>query len=168
MIDLIWNIQGRIGRDAYRKARWRHFAFCMIPVAIYIGTAMALTSLPPAAYVSAFILASVLLAYYRYRFAQVMIRRLHDRGMSGWWLLMNPAIAYLAIALAIAIVVFLNLGSGPHGVLANKDATSGIIFVALVPALLMSFFIRYQLSKKGVPAANRFGPATDASQANVF
>ena len=168
MIDLIWNIQGRISREAYRKARWRHFAFCLIPLAIYIGAALALTSLPPAAYVSAFVLATVLLAYYRYRFAQVMIRRLHDRNMSGWWLLMNPAIAYLAIAVAVVVIVVLNLSSGPHGGLVNKDATSTIIFVALAPAILMSFFLRYQLSRKGVPGANRFGPPTDGSQANVF
>jgi uncharacterized membrane protein YhaH (DUF805 family) len=168
MIDLIWNTQGRISREAYRKARWRHFAFCLIPTAIYIGAALALTSLPPAAYISAFLLATVLLTYYRYRFTQVMVRRLHDRNMSGWWLLLNPIMAYLIIAVVV-IAAFLADSHGVIGKAFSDDKHSAAIaFAVIVPALLMSLFLRYQLSKKGVPGANRYGPPTDATQANVF
>ncbi len=169
MIDLTWDTKGRMSVEDYRKARWRHIAFCLIPTAIYIAGAVATTVASPVTVLAAFVIGSLLLAYYRYRFMQVMIKRLHDRGLSGWVLLLNP-ISMLTIVGLLVVASVLILQPSPSTLTSFLSRSNDPIIVAItiLPVIAVSIFLRFQLSRKGVPGANRYGPPTGMSQANVF
>ncbi len=169
MIDLTWNTKGRMSVEDYRKARWRHIAFCLIPTVIYIAGAAAASVVSPVTVLAAFAIGSLLLSYYRYRFMQVMIKRLHDRGLFGWVLLLNP-ISVLIIVGLLVVASILILQPSPSTLTGFLSSGNDPIIVAatILPVIALSIFLRFQLSRKGVPGANRYGPPTGMSQASVF
>jgi uncharacterized membrane protein YhaH (DUF805 family) len=176
MIDLSWNTKGRIALPDYRKARWRHFMFCLIPVACYIAAAViggATLSSAPTAGISAGVglslIGTVLLFYYRYRFLQVMIKRLHDRNMSGKLLVLSPILMILVLFAGIFAVAAGAIGNPTlDRWLGNDSHISIATWAVIAPFLLFNLFLRFQMNRTGTPGPNKFGPPPGMSQAQVF
>ncbi len=157
MIDLSWNTRGRIGLAEYNKARWRHFAFCLIPLALIIGGSVSLTQLPPWAGVSIIGLGIIVLFYYRFRFMQVIVRRLHDRNFSGMLLIMAPIIQLTILGGILAYVFAAAAGNSVPSWISESGSPLWI-WVVLLPVIGFNLFLRYQLSQAGTPGVNRYGP----------
>lgn len=160
MIDLSWDTSGRLDKASYNKERWRHFAFCLIPVVLFVLGGVAVKHLPIALTIIAWIAGFVLLSYYRYRFVQVMIRRLHDRNLSGKLLLIAPASTLLILAIGAPV-----LATNPA-----LDTTWVPILALLLFAPFIGFniFLRYQISRDGTANINRYGPPPGTGQALIF
>ena len=170
MIDLSWNIQGRVSRQDYRKARWIHFAWCLIPVAIFIATGLISQGKSLPVLGLGFTVGFILLMYYRYRFIQLMIRRLHDTNHSGKLLLLGP-VAWLALIFMAGVAGYMFATADSAAALPawlDPDHSPWLIFVALAPFLAFSIYLRYQLSREGTSGSNRYGPAPGARAAAVF
>jgi len=167
MIDLSWNTNGRTGLAEYNKARWRHFAFCLIPVALFVAGSIGVASVSPWIGGAIYAAGAVLLAYYRYRFSQVMVKRLHDRNMSGTVLLLSPIILAAIIGIGGTLAISAAMGDGiPHWLLDNNDTW---IWFLILPSIGFNVFLRVQLSQAGTPGINRYGaPPDKASAAAVF
>lgn len=167
MIDLSWDTHGRIDRDAYRKARWRHFAFCLIPAVLFvlggIGAATTLIWLSVLAWIAGF----VLISYYRYRFMQVMVRRLHDRNLSGWVMLLSPFVLVLALTVG-GVWLFTTVANAASPSWLNDTTTKFGIWIVLLPAIAINVFLRYQLTRPGTPGPNKYGLPPGVGQAQVF
>ncbi|WP_443748247.1 DUF805 domain-containing protein [Asticcacaulis solisilvae] len=162
MIDLSWNSRGRIGVAEYKKARWRHFAFCIIPIALFIAGGVGFTSIPVWASSALWAVGFVLLSYYRYRFFQIMVRRLHDRNLSGKIILLSPVIILVALGAIGAVAVSAATGTGMPQWLVDGSTW---IWVFILPSIGFNVFLRYQLSQAGKPVPNRYGPPPGAAAA---
>lgn len=167
MVDLTWNSRGRIGLAEYNKARWRHFAFCVIPIVLFVAGSAGLSSLPIWVGGAAWAVGLVLLIYYRFRFMQLMVRRLHDRGMSGKLILLSPLIQLTVLGGIAAFAFYTAAGDGmPKWIVEGSDLW---IWAFIIPAVVFNFFLRYQLSQGGTMGANRYGPPPgSAAAAAVF
>ncbi len=162
MIDLSWNSHGRIGVAEYNKARWRHFAFCIIPIVLFVAGGVSFKSVPAWVGGTAWLVGFILLSYYRYRFFQVMVRRLHDRNMSGKILLLSPVILVAVLGFIGAVAISDLTGEGmPQWLLGSIDW----IWVLIIPSVAFNIFLRFQLSQAGKPVANRYGPPPGAASA---
>ncbi|MFT4076036.1 MAG: DUF805 domain-containing protein [Asticcacaulis sp.] len=170
MINLSWNTQGRIALKDYRKERWRHFFFCLIPVGLFIAGTVAAVSIDPLVGAGAYIIGAIVLLYYRYRFLQVMIRRLHDVNMSGKLLIMSPVVMLIVLAF-VAVFVFYSLSSASLGPTVGKwfgDSSGLAGIIIILPIVAFNLFLRYQMNREGTPGANRYGAPSGTAQANVF
>ncbi len=156
MINLTWNTRGRVGLAEYNKARWRHFAFCLIPFLIFIGSGFIFTTLPLWAGISLMSVAAILLFYYRYRFMQVMVRRLHDRNMSGKLLILSPVILLIILA-GFGIALFGAVAGSAVPTWLSEDSSNLWIWIFLIPSIGFNLFLRYQLSQAGTATPNRYG-----------
>jgi len=167
MINLGWNTRGRIDRATYNKERWRHFAFCLIPVALFVlGGLVATTSLVWLSVV-AWVAGFILITYYRYRFIQVMVRRLHDRNMSGWLIVLSPLILALIFG-AIAGYVFMDAYSILPAWLSGETFMNGFGYAVIAIIVLYGIFLRFQLQRPGTPGLNKYGLPPGDGQAQVF
>jgi len=85
-------------------------------------------------------------------FAAAVARRLHDRGMSGWWGLMP--VPFLAIALVAMPMLF--------GDFAGPDVPDlglfGLIFINNMLYNVVLVILIVLLAKRSDPAINRYGP----------
>ncbi|HWU50376.1 MAG TPA: DUF805 domain-containing protein [Asticcacaulis sp.] len=166
MINLSWDISGRIDRETYRKERWRHFAFCLIPIALFVLGGIGVTTAPIWLCAIAWIAGFVLITYYRYRFMQVMARRLHDRNLSGWVMLLSPLVIVLAMTVGGGWLFATFAGGAPTWL--NGTTTPGVFFAILMPAIIINIFLRFQLTRPGTPGANKYGLPPGVGQAQIF
>ncbi len=167
MINLGWNTMGRIGLSDYNKARWRHFAFCLIPVGLFIAGIPAVAVAHGYLTVAMSCLAAVLLFYYRYRFLQVMVRRLHDRNMSGKFLVLSPL---LMVAALFVFVIFVGTAVVSDSTLPAwlDNNMQIVIWAIIIPFIGFNIFLRFQMSQAGTPGPNRYGPPPGMGQAQMF
>jgi uncharacterized membrane protein YhaH (DUF805 family) len=170
MISLAWDTRGRIGRRAYKDATglmsWLN-VIGIVAVALVIfnftRSHVYLTGI-----VSAVVIAA--LAYLQYRYAQLSIKRLHDRGLSG--ILYVPLMLFGAVALYYAgyVVVKILYAGGLWSLLYNLPGLmepyvqvffwKGIGIWAVLLLLVYNIFISWSLSARGQPGDNRYGPST--------
>ncbi len=112
-------------------------------------------------------IATVLFLYYRYRFLQVMVRRMHDRNMSGKLLILSPLLLFLFVVIGFGFIVTAAVGDA--GAPAWLSSRGGFISLAVaVPFFLFNLFLRFQLSQAGTPGPNLYGPPPGGGQARVF
>lgn len=165
MLDFLLNPNGRVSR----RAMWVSFLFPYIGLSVLAGLldqamfasqlasldkpfafsgdiASIFASRPPSPF------ANILALAYFWPSIAVSVKRFHDRGMSGWWVLI-----FLLGAVGAAI------GMGVAGLawLADFDRAAmptGVLAMALVliAVLLTQFVILYLLP--GQEGANRYGP----------
>ncbi len=76
----------------------------------------------------------------------VAVRRLHDTGHSGWWIVW-PIVAYAVAGIAIAIAIAIEAGPFALALLGL-----GFLVGAVLAVVLLVFYI-----KKGTSGPNRFG-----------
>jgi len=170
MISLAWDTRGRIGRRAYQAATgfigWVNL-IGVVAVALVVFNFtrdhIYLTGIAAAAVMA-------VLAYLQYRYAQLSIRRLHDRGLSG--ILYVPVMIFGIVALYYAgyVVVKILYAGGLWSLLYNLPGLlepyvqvffwHGIGIWAVLALLLYNIFISWSLSARGQPGDNRYGPAT--------
>lgn len=137
-------LQGRISRLGYW--RWQ-LSLNLVGVAIWI--AMVFFAMGGVTWAAFGLLA--LLAAVAYAAVGVVVRRLHDRGKSGWWLLLFQG----APMLCGAVPMILDTQAEP-------DAAAVFMVVGLVTVLIglcvtIWGFIEIGL-RRGQPGDNRFGP----------
>lgn len=108
----------------------------------------------------------------------VAVRRLHDIGKSGWWILAWFAVdfaASLAFAMAWAFVVFVfllgdpllilgNTGPGAAGVLALWISVLAVTAVSGAAILAVHIWALVWLIRQGEAGPNRYGPDPRAWQ----
>ena len=135
--------------------------------------------------IAAFLLATAILFLPA---AAVVTRRLHDRGRSGWWLVLGLALAFLAVATVLkydpdfdyltvhsgnlvkfvtGLIVFAMLGFVPWSafvlVASRGDAGYSYLLPALLgvgPLLIFGVWFLIEIAiRRGAPGANAYGPA---------
>ncbi|MGN6423896.1 MAG: DUF805 domain-containing protein [Asticcacaulis sp.] len=166
MINLSWDTNGRIDRETYRKERWRHFAFCLIPIALFVLGGIGAMTAPIWLCAIAWIAGFVLITYYRYRFMQVMVRRLHDRNLSGWFMLLSPLVTVLAMAVGGGWL-FATFAVGAP-VRLDETTSQGVFFAILLPTIIINIFLRFQLTRPGTNGPNKYGLPPGVGQAQIF
>ncbi|MBW8882388.1 MAG: DUF805 domain-containing protein, partial [Asticcacaulis sp.] len=109
--------------------------------------------------------ATILLFYYRFRFFQLMVKRLHDVNQSGKLLLVWPVAWLVFVGGGITLGIMAASSDGALPAWLNVDANPWLLPVGLAPVLLFSIYLRFQLSREGTPGPNRYGPVSGAGQA---
>lgn len=90
----------------------------------------------------------------------VGVKRLHDRGRSGWWLLLLSLLFWAGQAIALTPLIDRHVMSLKRLVSLSQLQTTGLLLVGLWLFVEMGFL-------GGKPDANRFGPSPKASQAEA-
>lgn len=168
MINLAWNSNGRLARRAYKDATG---GLSLSGLVILIGGAIAVLSLTKHnTYLSMAAVAAItaILLYIQYRYAQLSIRRLHDRGLPGWlyWPVMALGLAVIGSGAYVLMRALYDGGlfsfvSSLLGLMA--PIVSVVLFkgVGLMGALALiayNLFIAWHLGAEGRPGDNRYGP----------
>lgn len=171
MISLAWNTRGRLGRRAYKEATgWMSFSMLVAIVAVVL---VIFNFTRSHVYITGVVAAVVMatLLYLQYRYAQLSIRRLHDRGLSG--ILYFPIMAFSLVALYYAgyAVVKILYAGGFWSLIYNLPGLlepyvqvffyKGIGFGLACLLVLYNIFVAWNLSAEGRPSDNRYGPATE-------
>jgi len=78
-------------------------------------------------------------------FLSVSIRRLHDSGKSGWWLL-SPLVVVIIFGLLSYILVTIGLDLGDFA-----------YFMFLIPMMLVVLYLFYLMLKKSDDGENKYG-----------
>ncbi len=84
-----FSLSGRLSLSAFRRV-WLRLAILMV-VAVVAGIVISMQGLPLAGYAAAAAVILTLLSTYA-----VFVRRLHDRGLSGWFAVFSLAVSALA------------------------------------------------------------------------
>ena len=129
MFDFLFNPQGRISR----KGMWLGFLLPYIAISVVLGFLEGL--------VPALAALSVLVGlFYLWPNFATSIKRLHDHGRSGWWLLL-----YIVVQIAALVAALGALGKAAHDSdrLADLEAMGtmtpeeqGAVFAELIPLAL--------------------------------
>ena len=171
MIDLAWNTRGRLSRRAYQDAtgRMSFVSFVAIIATILVIFTFTRNHIYITGAVAAVVM--VILLYLQYRFAQLAIRRLHDRGLSG--ILYFPIMAFSLVVLYYAgyTVVKILYDGGFLSLIYNLPGLlepyiqvffyKGIGFTLAVVLLIYNVFVNWNLGAEGRSSDNRYGPAPE-------
>ena len=171
MISLAWNTRGRLGRRAYQEATGRMsfvtFAAIVVTLLVIFNFTRNHTYITGA--VAAVVMA--ILLYIQYCFAQLAIRRLHDRGLPG--ILYFPIMAFSLVVLYYAgySVVKILYAGGFWSLIYNLPGLmepyiqvffyKGIGFSLAVILLMYNIFVNWNLGAEGRSSDNRYGPAPE-------
>ena len=137
-----FTLNGRMSRRQFLR-RWLHISYLMGAI-IVAGVFLIIQGIPFAGYGAAGLIGLLILANYA-----IVVRRFHDRNMSGWW---------LVILLGIGIA-----GSFLQAYERSYPVAAGIGSLALLAInlwLLIELFFR-----QGTAGQNRFGEDPSAAQA---
>ena len=171
MINLAWNTRGRLGRQAYKDAIG---GITLVTWAgIILGALFVLNFTKGNIYTSSAVVGGVMvvLVYLQYRYAQLSIRRLHDRGLSG--ILYVPMIGFALAAMAYGGYALIKImyDGGFFALIYNLpgliEPYVQVFFfngMGLWVSLLLIFyaiFIAWSLGARGRPSDNRYGPPTE-------
>ena len=171
MISLAWNTRGRLGRRAYKEATgWMSFSMLIAIVAVVV---VIFNFTRSHIYITGVVAAVVMaiLLYLQYRYAQLSIRRLHDRGLSG--ILYFPIMVFSLVALYYAgyAVVKILYAGGFWSLIYNLPGLlepyvqvffyKGIGLTLAVVLLVYNIFVSWNLGAESRSSDNRYGPATD-------
>lgn len=171
MIHLAWDTRGRLGRQAYKDATG---GISLVTWAgIILGALFVFNFTRGNIYTSTAVVAGIMvvLVYLQYRYAQLSIRRLHDRGLSG--ILYLPMIVFALAALGYggwALIKVMYAG-GLWALLYNLPGLvepyisvffyNGIGPTIAILLIIYNLFIAWSLGARGRPHDNRYGPATE-------
>lgn len=135
-------VQKYFFRFAGRASRSEFWWFMLFIFLVNLATGIAFSILPATIAASLSLIVSLALLPAN---LGVSVRRLHDRNMSGWWLLL-PIVS-----------LFLGILSGP--------ASQGPVVSMLSLALCLAYLII--LCMPGTPGPNRFGDDPSSTQFNI-
>ncbi len=168
MINLAWDTRGRIGRRAYKDATgWMSFTML---IGIVAAVLVIFNFTKSHIYITGFVAVAVMavLLYLQFRYAQLSIRRLHDRGLSG--LLYAPIMVFGLVALYYAgyVVVKILYAGGFWSLIYNLPGLlepyvqvffyKGIGLGLAVILLMYNVFVSWNLGAEGRIGDNRYGP----------
>jgi uncharacterized membrane protein YhaH (DUF805 family) len=162
MWEFLFSPQGRITRKAY----WLGF---IVPyfLAVFGGIALDFALFAPidaTTYVRPPVFHSIALLFFLWPSIAVPVKRLHDRGMTGWWVA-----APLAVII-VASVLFAAMGGGRTESVDDMPLPAQFIALATVLALAVAVFypainIMFLRGQKG---PNKHGPDPLGDQAETF
>ncbi len=167
MIRLAWNANGRLGRRAYKSATG---GLSLAGFAILVGGAILLLNLTRHnIYLSIAAVVAILaiLTYLQYRYAQLSIRRLHDRGLPAWlfWPVGLSGLVVLAGGYVLiqamyqgGIFTFMYSLMGLMEPIVRLVFYKGIGVSAALVLLVYNLFIGWNLNADGTPGDNAYGP----------
>jgi len=168
MINLAWNTHGRIGRRAYNDATGRIGFMNLLGLVIAAAAIFFLTRDNTYLAVGAVSVIMAALFYLQYRYAQLSIRRLHDRGLPGW--LYFPIMLFGLITLGWGGYLLLKalltggLFAFVSGILGLIDPLvplffyKGIGFTVAILLVIYHIFVSWNLGAEGKIGDNRYGP----------
>lgn len=133
-VGLFLRLDGRIGRRAF----WVGFG---LVVAGFFVADLAARGAGPAALLTLLLL---------YPLIAVLVKRLHDRGRSGWWVV--ALVAPLGVALAAALFARV-AGLGETGILRAATGAIWLSMVALAVLVVLELGLR-----RGDPGYSEHGP----------
>ncbi len=141
----IFSYRGRLGRGQY----WAGLALVLVVGVVLLGAAGPYLSAAGGSLADAAIVVLLLGAFF-WLLSLLMIRRLHDRDMSGWWFV---PFAPLPVAMLA--------GSFEIGDLFETQQVTGSFAVSLrIGAILLLLWGLAALGlRAGTAGGNRFGPA---------
>ena len=172
MISLDWNADGRLGRRAYQSATG---GLNLGGIVVFVAGAILVLNLTRHNLylsIAAVVIIMAALAYLQYRYAQLAIRRLHDRGLPGW--LFWPVALNGLVVLAGGWVLIQAMYRG--GIFTLMSDLAGLaepivrlVFykgIGLIGGLILiayNLFIVWNLGARGQSGDNAYGPdPTDA------
>lgn len=168
MINLTWNDKGRLDRRAYKDATGGLNLTGLAMLAA--GGVIVLGFTRHNIYISIAVVAVVVavLAYLQYRYAQLSIRRLHDRGLPGW-LLWPSLLAGLAVLGYGGYVLVQALYQGGiftlmYNLMGLMEPVIRLVFykgigiAGILAFLVYNLFISWNLGAESRPGDNRYGP----------
>jgi uncharacterized membrane protein YhaH (DUF805 family) len=92
----------------------------------------------------------------------IATKRLHDRGLTGWWNLAS----FLAV-IVIAVVTYLSLVARTDLMADPFNAWAGVVASAASVAIILYVLIQ-TLFLRGQPGPNKYGPDPLGDQADTF
>jgi uncharacterized membrane protein YhaH (DUF805 family) len=145
-----WETAGRTGDFRGRSTRTDLFSYWLLTflagAALLLLTTLIETALPPGARLSEIALLG-LQTLLLVPLAALCARRLHDRGWSGWWLLVSVPALILA-----GFKTYYRLIGDIDALLAHDRSPANLAaFLLVVPVLVLLFL-------PGEEGANRYGP----------
>lgn len=163
MKDSMWNFLFSPTGRASRRDYWMRF---VLP---YVGIAIVAAILDVIVFGSAGIdgkgsgpFQAIVALFYFWPSLAVSIKRLHDRGLSGWWI----GGQFIAI-IAAAVVAYMYL-SGARESGATPETPLGLIAV-LGALVLVWFYVLIQMwFFRGQVGDNKYGPDPLGNSADVF
>lgn len=140
-----WNFQGR----SERLEHWAFLLFSAICVAVFqVFSLYGIAMIFPLNWLFVFLFLWIVIAN-----TSLMVRRLHDQGMSGFWLTIFLAPLTMMILSAQSMSGLGMLAMGPQRAELLFTVSKGVL-------ALVIFVFGLVFSKSGDPHANRFGPPT--------
>lgn len=167
MISLAWNARGRLGRRAYKDATG---GLGITGFAATVGGAIGVLSLTRHNMylsIAAVIAIMVVLAYLQYRYAQLSIRRLHDRGLPGWlfWPVILSSLIVLAGGWALVQAMYQGgLFTFMYSLMQLMEPVVRLFFYhgiglwAGLALIVYNLFIAWNLGAAGMRGDNAYGP----------
>lgn len=166
-----WDTSGRLSKRAYKKSQGG-FSFLGL-IALVVGAVVLLNFTKDNLWLSYGVVAVVAAyaVYLQFRYAQLSIRRLHDRGLPGWLFWPVPLVGIAAIGTAALLLVKVLVAGGLFDFLGALPGLlepliriyffNGLGFWATGLIILYNLFLWYNLNARGTPGANRYGEAAE-------
>ncbi len=172
MLSLSWNADGRLGRRAYKDATGGLNLGGLVVLAGGALLVLNLTHHNLYLSIAAVILIMAALAYLQYRYAQLAIRRLHDRGLPGWlfWPVALNGLVVLAGGWVLVqamyrggIFTFMSDLTGLMTPVVQLLLYKGFGIMGALVLVAYNLFISWNLNARGRAGDNAYGPdPTDA------
>ena len=173
MLKLGWNASGRIDRRSFREATGRMGWTTIFALLLGAVVIVSLTRDKPALSMAVAAVVTALVLYLQYRYAQLSIQRLHDRGLSGY---LYAPILLIAFAVIVCSAVVLEQALLKGGVLSFFFSLLGLIdpliqvffykgfgVMATLVLILYNLFISWNLHAPGQRRDNGFGPQPETA-----
>ncbi|RJS94861.1 DUF805 domain-containing protein [Salinisphaera sp. Q1T1-3] len=153
----VLRFRGRAGR--------RELAGVVAAVVVALGSGLVLDRLVTIGTGYPFTVVAVLAG--AYLLPAVVVRRLHDRGRRGFWILgvlAGPAVysAALVIIVWLAMRRHTGVGETTHQVLGPVGSV--LICLCLLSSLGLGLWLVVELVRAGAPGSNRFGPSPNTAR----
>ncbi len=171
MIKPTWDTNGRLSKQAYKKSQGG-LSFLGLVVLI-VGAVVLLNYTRNNLLLSYGVVSLVAFyaIYLQYRYAQLSIRRLHDRGLPGWLFWPVPLVGIAAIGTAALLLVKVMYQGGLFDFLGSLPGLmepiiriyffNGLGFWATALLIGYNLFLWYNLNARGMPGPNRYGEASE-------
>ena len=141
--------RGRLGRAQY----WAGLSLVTVIGIVVVGVSAPTFSTAGGSAGEILVFFALAAAFFRL-LSILMIRRLHDRDMSGWWFVMFGILPFVLYPLSLYAYHFIPPHDG-----AQRIANPLVSAIQLVAAVLFLWGLFVLGLRPGTPGDNRFGPA---------
>lgn len=147
VFNFLFNPNGRISRSAY----WLQYVLPYIGVSI-VAAVIDMVVTPDLAAAGSGIVGTIVALFYFWPSIAVPVKRFHDRGMTGWWVLFFALM--LIAAIVVAVVGFIPLGGAEENPVGIAIGAVGIL--ATLGIFIWQLVILGFLPGQKMP--NKYGP----------